>query len=93
MATRKLQVTYGPHLSFFIFFFYFITVELIYPVMVILAVQQSDSVIHVCILFQILLHDGSSQGIEDSSLCATVGPYHWLTSYFYPRGPKSAILG
>ena len=37
------------------------------------AVQQSDSVIHIYILFYILFHDVLSQDIEYSSLCSTVG--------------------
>ena len=47
---------------------------LIYHVVLISAVQQSDSVIHICILFLILFHYGLSQDIESSSLCYTVGP-------------------
>ena len=42
--------------------------------MLITAVQQSDSVIHIYILFHILFHDGLSQGIEYSCLCYTIGP-------------------
>ena len=37
--------------------------------MFISAVQQSDSVIHINILFHILFHDGLSQDSEYSSLC------------------------
>lgn len=37
------------------------------------AVQHRDSVIPVCIIFHILLHDGLSQHIEHSSLCWTAG--------------------
>ena len=42
--------------------------------MLISAVQQSDSVIHIYILFHILFRYGLSQDIEYSSLCYTVGP-------------------
>ena len=45
-----------------------ITVVLIY------AVQQSDSVVHIYILFHILFDYGLSQDIEYSSLGYTVGP-------------------
>ena len=40
---------------------------------VISAVQQSDSVIHMYILFHTLFHYVLSQDIEYSSLCYTVG--------------------
>ena len=49
-----------------------IEVELIYKLMLVSAVQQSDSLIH--ILFHILFHYGSLQNIEYSSLCYVVGP-------------------
>ena len=51
----------------------FIEVYLIYDVLI-PAVQQSDSVIHVHILFHIRLQYGLSQDIENSSLYCTVGP-------------------
>ena len=41
-------------------------------------VQQSDSVIHVSILFQILFPVRLLQNIEQSSLCYTVDPC-WLS--------------
>ena len=37
------------------------------------AMQQSDSVTRVYIIFHILFHDDLSQDIEHSSLCYTVG--------------------
>ena len=46
--------------------------ELIYKVVLISVVLQSDSVIH--ILFHILFHYGLSQDTEYGSLCNTVGP-------------------
>ena len=46
--------------------------------MLISAVQQRDSVIHLYVIFPILFHYGLSQGIEYSSLCYTVGPC-WLS--------------
>ena len=42
--------------------------------MLISAVQQSDSVIHMYILFHILSHYDLSEDIEYSFLCYTVGP-------------------
>ena len=44
----------------------------------ILGVQQSGSVIHVCILSQILFPFRLLHNIEQSSLCYTVSP-HWLS--------------
>ena len=47
-------------------------------------VQQSDSVIHISILFQILLPFRLLQSIQQSSLCYTVGPVgHHFIFYFY----------
>ena len=51
---------------------YFTQVYLIYNVVLISSVQQSDSVIY--ILFHILFHSGLSQDVEYSPLCYTVGP-------------------
>ena len=55
---------------------FFIEVYLIYNVVLVSGVQQSDSVIHtyIYILFPILFHYGLLQDIEYSSLCYTVGP-------------------
>ena len=50
----------------------FFEVQLIYKVVLVSSVQQSDSVIY--ILFQILFHYRLLQDIEYSSLCYTVGP-------------------
>ena len=52
-----------------------ITVSLIYQVLLIPAVQQSDSVVHIyAFLFKnLLFHYGLSQDIEYSSLCYTIG--------------------
>ena len=46
---------------------------MIYNVVLISAVQQSDSFIYICILFHIFLHYGLVQDIEYSSPCYTVG--------------------
>ena len=53
----------------------FIEVELIYKVVIISAVQHSDSVIHIhtSILFQILFPDRLSQNIGSSALCQAAG--------------------
>ena len=56
------------------FFLNFIKVQLIYNVVLISSVQQSDLFICIYILFNILSHYGLSQDIEYSSLCCTVGP-------------------
>ena len=42
----------------------FIGVELIYNVMLVAGVQESDSVIHIFILFQIIFSSRLSQNIE-----------------------------
>ena len=54
---------------FFYFNLLFIQVSLNYNVVLITAVQQSDSIKYICILFHILFHCGLSQEIEYSSLC------------------------
>ena len=54
--------------------FFLIEVYLIYNVVLISAVQQSDSVIYIYIYIYILFHCGLLQDIEYSSLCYTVGP-------------------
>ena len=61
---------------FFILFylFIFIDVQLIYKVELVSCVQQSDSVIHIYILFHILFYYGLLQDVEYSSLGHTVGP-------------------
>ena len=64
-------------MNFILFLFIFpIEVQLIYNVVLIIAVQKNDSVIHIYIyiLFHILFHYGLSQDTEQSSLCSTVGP-------------------
>ena len=51
---------------------------MIYNVVLVSSVQQSESVIHIHIftLFQILFPDRLLQSIEESSLCYTIGPYY-----------------
>ena len=58
------------------FCIFFIEVELIYNVVLVSGVQQSDSVIHtyISIFFQILFPYRLLQNIEYSSLYYTVGP-------------------
>ena len=51
---------------------------MIYNVVLVSGVQQSDLVIHISIFFQILFPYRYSQSIECSSLCYTVGPC-WLS--------------
>ena len=62
----------------FIYFFYFIEEELIYNVVLISAVQQSDLYISIKLyiykIFHILFLDGLSQDIESNSLCSTKRP-------------------
>ena len=53
---------------------FYIGVELINNVRIVAGVQQSDSVIYISILFQILFPFRLLQNIEQSSQCYTVGP-------------------
>ena len=79
------------NIYFFLFKIYFIQVYLIYNVVLISAVSQSDSVIYIHIyihthiyihiLFFILLFIASSQDFEYSSLWYTVGPYYLSILY------------
>ena len=67
-------------LSYYLVFFklVFIDVQLIYNVVLVSAVQQSKSAIHIHIstLFQVPFPIRSLQSIEQSSLCYTVGSYY-----------------
>ena len=76
-------VNFFPHLAFFVVLFIFIfliEVQLIYSIVLVSGVQQSDSVIHtyISILFQILFPHRLLQNTEQSSLCYIVGPC-WLS--------------
>ena len=51
---------------------------MINSVVLVSCVQQSDSVIHVFIVFQVLFPFRLLQNVEQSSLCYTVGPC-WLS--------------
>ena len=73
-ATASTSLLQAETLSSFFKKTYFTEVQLIYNVVLISAVQRSDSVIHIYIVFHILFHYGLSQDIEHSSLCYTVGP-------------------
>ena len=54
--------------------YFFIYVKLIYNVVPISAIQQTDSVLHIyTFFFNTLFHHGLSQEIGYSSLCYTVG--------------------
>ena len=72
-------------LRYFSFFFklIFIGIQLIYNVVLVSAVQQSESVIHIHIstLFKILFPYRSLQSIEQCSLCYTVGAYQLSILY------------
>ena len=61
--------------SFFLFnFVLYIRAYLINNVLLVSSIQQSDSVIHVSVLFQMLFPFGLLQNIEQSPLCCTGGP-------------------
>ena len=70
-----------PELKKIFFFLIFLGVQLIYNVVLVSAVQQSESVIHISTLFQILFPYRLLQSIEQSSLCYTVGPYQLSILY------------
>ena len=64
-----------PFFSYIFFNFFLVKVQLIYSVVLISAVQQSDSVIFVyTFFFNVLFRYGLSQDIEYSFLCYTLGP-------------------
>ena len=73
---RDLGERSRPENTFF-FFLIFIGVQLIYNVVLVSGVQQSESVMHIHIstLFQIVFPYRSLQSTEQSSLCCTVGLY------------------
>lgn len=69
--------TFSRSLPPFLFSFradFFVEVWLIYSVVLVTHVQQSDSVIHVHTCFQTLLHDSLLQGVGSRSLCYGGGP-------------------
>ena len=70
-------------LAFPLFKLIFIGVQLIYTVVLVSAVQQSESIIHIHIstLFQILFPYISLHSIEQSSLCYTVRSYQLSILY------------
>ena len=60
---------------FYLFLFIFeIRLQLISSVVFLSAVQQSGSVMHVCVLCRAVFHRGLLQGVEYSSLFCSVGP-------------------
>ena len=67
----------------YIYIIIFIAVQLIYNVVLVSGVQQSESVMHIHIptLFEILFPCRSLQSIEQCSLCYTVGPYQLFILY------------
>ena len=58
--------------------FFSIEVQLIYNVVLVSGVPQSDSVMHIYIFFQVIFHYRSLQDIEYSSLCYTVNLFAYL---------------
>ena len=57
----------------------FMEVQLIFNIVLVSAIQQNDSVIHIyTYFFHMIFHYGLSEDIECSSLCYTVGPC-WLS--------------
>ena len=70
------------------FIFIFIGVELIYNIVLVSGVHQSESVIHIhtAFLFQILFPYRSLQNIEQSSLCYIVGLYQLSIIYVCREG-------
>ena len=73
-AWSSADFSFHSDICILFLFFFLIEVLLIYNVLLISAVRQSDSVIHIYIVFYIIFHYGLSQDIEFSFLCYTVGP-------------------
>ena len=76
-------------------FFFLIKVELIYNIMFVSGVQQSDSVIYTNIYvysFFILFHYSLLQDIEYSPLCYIVNPCSFLYSGVYLLTPYSQYI-
>lgn len=82
-------------------FHFFTEIQLTYTVVVICALQQSDSVIHLCISFFIfcslvVFYYGLSEDTECRSLCSTVGPVvyssYTLACICYSQTPSPALL-
>ena len=65
-----------------VFFFFLTEIQLIYNAVLISGVQQSGSIIHIYILFQILFPYRLLKDIEHNSLCYIVGPC-WLLFYIW----------
>ena len=83
---RPVPEPFGTLVCFFLiilFVYFFIEVELIYNVVLVSSVQQSDSVIHIYILFQILFHYRLLQDIEYSSLCYIYSRSLLFTYFIY----------
>ena len=83
MASWKMNMWDGM-CFFFNFNLLFIQVSLNYNVVLITAVQQSDPIKYIYILFHVLFHCGLSQDIEYSSRCGLVFSQslfhcHWET--------------
>ena len=58
-----------------------IGVQLIYNVLLVSTIQQSESIIHISTLFQILFPNRLLQSTEQSYLCYTVGSYQLSILY------------
>ena len=84
-VTAAAETNKTPYLDGILFLFlkkYFIQVQLIDNVMLISAVQLSDSVyIYMDIVFHTLFHHDLSQDIKCSSLCYAVGPCYLSILY------------
>ena len=79
-VSRKINVNFPPfyfkHYSEGLLYCCCLTgIQLIYNVMLVSSTQQSESVMHISTLFQILSPYGSLQSIEQSPLCYTIGPH------------------
>ena len=81
LAHRSTHPFIGPSIALSMQFLKnFIKAYLIYNVVLISAIQHSNSDIHIYniyIIFHILFHYASSLDVEHSSLCYTAGPCCW----------------
>ena len=66
---------------FILFFEIFMGIQLIYNVLLVLGIQQSESVIHISTLLQVIFPYRLCHSDEQSCLCYTVGPYQLSVLY------------
>ena len=74
-------------LCFAVYIYLLIEVQLIYSVVLISDLEQSDSIIHIYIIFHIIFHYDLSQDIACSSPCYVVQRLCYLSVIHIQKGP------